>query len=457
MTNTSISTITRDFQSYVGKEVHIAGWIKTNRSSKSVGFIELSDGSQFQGIQIVYDDSMHNFSDISHFTLSSTIDVKGELVLTPEAKQPFEIKATSIDLLFEADRDYPLQKKRHSLEFLRTIQHLRPRTNTFQAVFRVRSILAHAIHEFFQDRGFVYVHTPIITSNDAEGAGEMFQVTTLPLDQPVKDYSSDFFGKKVGLTVSGQLAVEPFAHTFGRVYTFGPTFRAENSNTPRHASEFWMIEPEMSFFDLDMMLDLIEEFIKEITQKVLDRAPAEMDFFNQRIEPGILDRLHAVIESDFARVTYTEAIEILKESKKDFDYAPQWGVEIQTEHEKYLSGEYYKRPVFVTDYPREAKAFYMKQSADGKTVRAVDLLVPEIGEIVGGSQREEDYQTLKDEILRRGLEIEDYQWYLDLRRFGSIEHSGFGLGFERMLRFVTGIQNIRDVIAYPRTPNSAEF
>ena len=457
MKNMSIKTIYDDYASYEGKSVHLAGWIKTNRSSKAVGFIELTDGSQFQGIQIVYEESLPNFSDISHYTISSTIEVHGEVVFTPNAKQPFEIKATSVELLFEADRDYPLQKKRHSLEFLRTIQHLRPRTNTFQAVFRVRSLLAHAIHEFFQERGFVYIHTPIITSNDAEGAGEMFQVTTLSLDKPVTSYEDDFFGKKVGLTVSGQLAVEPFAHTFGKVYTFGPTFRAENSNTPRHASEFWMIEPEMSFYDLDMMLDLIEEFIKEITRKVMERAPQEMNFFNERIEKGIINRLNAVIDADFARVTYTEAIEILKSSGQEFEYKPEWGVEIQTEHEKFLSGEHFKRPVFVTDYPREAKAFYMKQSEDGKTVRAVDLLVPEIGEIVGGSQREENYDILKHEIERRGMKVEDYEWYLDLRRYGSIEHSGFGLGFERMLRFITGIQNIRDVIAYPRTPNSADF
>lgn len=448
---------------YQTGSVHVAGWIRTARQSSAVGFIELNDGSQFGNLQIVYDKSLPNFNQVSKLGLSAAIEVWGEVVLTPDMKQPLEIQASRIEVMGDSDKDYPLQKKRHSLEFLRTQLTLRPRTNTFMAVFRVRSVLSMAIHQYFQDRGYVYIHTPILTSADAEGAGEMFQVTSLDLNQLPQtqdgrvDYTKELFGKKMGLTVSGQLAVEPFALTFGKVYTFGPTFRAENSNTVRHANEFWMIEPEISFCDLDQMMDIIEDMVKYLIDYVLEHAPQEMAFFNQRIDTSLLERLEVVRNSQFARITYTEAIELLQQSGREFDYPPVWGQEIQTEHEKYLAGEHFRQPVFVTDYPTDAKAFYMKLSDDGKTVRACDLLVPAIGEIVGGSQREDDYERLKGEMERRGMPVADYQWYLDLRRYGSAVHSGFGLGFERIIQYLSGMSNIRDVQAYPRTPHNAEF
>ena len=448
---------------YQTGSVHVAGWIRTARQSSAVGFIELNDGSQFGNLQIVYDKSLPNFNQVSKLGLSAAIEVWGEVVLTPDMKQPLEIQASRIEVMGDSDKDYPLQKKRHSLEYLRTQLTLRPRTNTFMAVFRVRSVLSMAIHQYFQDRGYVYIHTPILTSADAEGAGEMFQVTSLNLNQLPQtqdgrvDYTKELFGKKVGLTVSGQLAVEPFALTFGKVYTFGPTFRAENSNTVRHANEFWMIEPEISFCDLDQMMDIIEDMVKYLIDYVLEHAPQEMAFFNQRIDTSLLERLEVVRNSQFARITYTEAIELLQQSGREFDYPPVWGQEIQTEHEKYLAGEHFRQPVFVTDYPTDAKAFYMKLSDDGKTVRACDLLVPAIGEIVGGSQREDDYERLKGEMERRGMPVADYQWYLDLRRYGSAVHSGFGLGFERIIQYLSGMSNIRDVQAYPRTPHNAEF
>lgn len=450
-------------QPYPEGNVYVAGWIRTARQSSSVGFIELNDGSQFGNLQIVYDKSLPNFTEVAKLGLSAAIEVWGEVILTPGMKQPLEIRATEIKVMGDSDKDYPLQKKRHSLEFLRTQLTLRPRTNTFMALFRLRSVLSMAIHQFFQDRGFVYIQTPILTSADAEGAGEMFQVTTLDLNQLPKtqegkvDYSKELFGKKMGLTVSGQLAVEPFALTYSKVYTFGPTFRAENSNTVRHANEFWMIEPEISFCDLDQMMDLIEEMVKYLIFYAYANAPQEMMFFNDRIDNTLLDRLEVVRASKFARITYTEAIELLKASGREFEYAPVWGQEIQTEHEKYLAGEHFKSPVFVTDYPTDAKAFYMKLSEDGKTVRACDLLVPAIGEIVGGSQREDNYDRLKGEMERRGMPIAEYQWYLDLRRYGSAVHSGFGLGFDRIIQYLTGMANIRDVQAYPRTPHNAEF
>ena len=448
---------------YLEGQVHVAGWIRTARQSSNVGFIELNDGSQFGNLQIVYDKDLSNFDQINKLGLSAAIEVWGEVILTPQMKQPLEIRASEIRVMGDSAKDYPLQKKRHSLEYLRTQLTLRPRTNTFMAVFRVRSILSMAIHRFFQDRDYVYIQTPILTSADAEGAGEMFQVTSLDLNNlPLTesgnvDYSKELFGKKMGLTVSGQLSVEPFALTYSKVYTFGPTFRAENSNTVRHANEFWMIEPEISFCDLDGMMDIIEEMVKYLIDYVLEKAPQEMKFFNDRIDNSLLDRLEVVRSSQFARISYTEAIQLLKDSGRSFEYPPVWGQEIQTEHEKYLAGELFKQPVFVTDYPTDAKAFYMKLSPDGKTVRACDLLVPAIGEIVGGSQREDNYERLKAEMERRGMPIDDYQWYLDLRRYGSAVHSGFGLGFDRMIQYLTGIANIRDVQAYPRTPNNAEF
>ncbi|WP_459129054.1 asparagine--tRNA ligase [Guggenheimella bovis] len=451
------------FRTQEAREISVSGWIRTNRHSAQIGFIELNDGSSFLNLQVVYEASLPNFDEVSRYSISSSIEIVGDLILTPENKQPFELHAKEIKLLGEADKEYPLQKKRHSFEYLRTQLTLRPRTNTFMAVFRVRSILAMTIHEFFQKEGFVYIHTPILTGNDAEGAGEMFQVTTLDMKNIPRteeghiDYSKELFGKKMGLTVSGQLAVEPFAHSFGKVYTFGPTFRAENSNTLRHANEFWMIEPEMSFCDLDMDMDVIERMLKYIIRETMERAPQEMAFLNERIDPTLIERLELVVNTPFKRMTYTEAIEVLKASGEAFEYAPEWGKEIQTEHEKYLAGVYAKGPVFVTDYPKDVKAFYMKQNPDGRTVRAVDLLVPQIGEIVGGSQREDDYEVLKREILARGMELSGYEWYLDLRRYGTTVHSGFGLGFERAVQYITGMSNIRDVQAYPRTPKSAEF
>ncbi len=452
-----------DYASFAGKKIKLQGWIKKKRTGANVGFFELSDGSMFETIQIVFDKALDNFNELDHLSLQSCVEVLGELVLTPQAKQPFEIQAENISVLFEADKDYPLQTKRHSMEFLRTVLHLRPRTNTFMAVFRVRSLLSQAIHMFFNERGFVYVHTPLITGTDAEGAGELFRVTTLEPDNIPKteegkvDYKKDFFGKETFLTVSGQLAVEPFALSFGKVYTFGPTFRSENSNTARHASEFWMVEPEMSFCDLECNMQVAEDMMKYMVSYVLEQAPQEMAFFNQFVDNGLIERLHNLLKEPFARATYTEAIELLLKSGREFSYPVEWGCDLQTEHERYLAEEYFGKPVFVTDYPSDIKAFYMKRNPDGKTVRAMDLLVPGVGEIIGGSQREDDYATLKAALEERGMAMENYQWYLDLRRYGSAVHSGYGLGLERAVQYITGMSNIRDVIAYPRTPGNAEF
>lgn len=458
-----VKDLYKDVNSYVGDIVEVSGWVKTVRDSKSFGFIELNDGSFFQNVQIVFDTGLGNFENIRKLSISSSIIVVGELVKTENAKQPFEIKANNIDIVNVADSDYPLQKKRHSFEYLRTVSHLRPRTNTFNAVFRVRSVLSFAIHKFFNERGFVYVHTPIITGSDCEGAGEMFQVTTLDVENAPKnadgsiDYSQDFFGKQAHLTVSGQLDVETYAHAFRNVYTFGPTFRAENSNTVKHAAEFWMIEPEICFADLNDDMNLAEDMIKYIISYVLENAPEEMEFFNKFIDTNLFDRLHNVLNSDFGRITYTDAIKELEKVNDKFQYPVTWGTDIQTEHERYLSEVVFKRPVFVTDYPKEIKAFYMKLNDDGKTVAATDLLVPGIGEIIGGSQREDDFDKLKNRLKELNLREDDYWWYLDLRRYGSCKHAGFGLGFERMMMYLTGMQNIRDVLSFPRTPKNCEF
>ena len=458
----TVRELFRETEKYAGKKVSVGGWVRSIRDSKTFGFMVLSDGSFYTTLQVVFHDTMENFGDICKLNVGSAVIVTGTLVLTPEAKQPFEIQADTVAVEGESTPDYPLQKKRHSLEFLRTMPHLRPRTNTFQAVFRVRSLVAYAIHKFFQERDFVYVHTPIITASDAEGAGEMFQVTTLPLDNmPLTedgkiDFSQDFFGKPVNMTVSGQLNVEPFAQTFRNVYTFGPTFRAENSNTARHASEFWMIEPEMAFADLQDDMEVAEAMIKYIINYVLENAPEEMAFFNERIDKGLIERLQGVVNAEFGHVTYTEAIELLEKSGKKFDYPVKWGVDLQTEHERYLTEEVFKRPVFVTDYPKEIKAFYMKQNPDGKTVAAMDCLVPGIGEIIGGSQREEDYDKLLARMNELGMDIDQYKFYLDLRKYGTTRHAGFGLGFERCVMYVTGMTNIRDVEPYPRTVRNCE-
>ena len=448
---------------YEGKEIEVEGWVRTVRDSKTFGFIELNDGSYFKNIQIVFDNTLSNFEDICKLPLSSSIKVTGKFVKTDGAKQPFEIKAEKIELEFASDLDYPLQKKRHTFEYLRTISHLRPRTNTFNAVFRVRSVLSYAIHKFFQERGFVYVHTPIITSSDCEGAGEMFNVSTLNLNDLPKtedgkiDYTKDFFGKPAHLTVSGQLNVETYAFAFRNVYTFGPTFRSENSNTVKHASEFWMIEPEICFADLKDDMDLAEDMVKYIIKYVMDNCPEEMEFFNSFIDKGLFDKLNNVMHSDFARITYTNAIKELEKNNDKFEFPVHWGSDLQTEHERYLCEVLFKKPVFVTDYPAEIKAFYMKQNPDGKTVAAADLLAPGIGEIIGGSQREDDLEVLKKKIKELGMKEEDYWWYLDLRKYGSVRHAGFGLGFERMMMYLTGMQNIRDVIPFARTPKNCEF
>ena len=463
MENTLVKSLYRDLDSFVDKNVQVSGWVKTLRDSKNFGFIELNDGSFFNNVQIVFDNSLDNFEDIRKLSISSSIIVQGLVVKTENAKQPFEIRANNIVIQNLADLDYPLQKKRHSFEYLRTVAHLRPRTNTFNAVFRVRSILSFAIHKFFQERGFVYVHTPIITGSDCEGAGEMFRITTLDMDNLPKtedgkvDFSQDFFGKSSHLTVSGQLDVETYAHAFRNVYTFGPTFRAENSNTVKHAAEFWMIEPEICFADLKDDMDLAEDMVKYIISYVLENAPEEMEFFNKFIDTTLLERLHHVVNSDFARISYTDAIKELEKVNDKFEFPVTWGTDIQTEHERYLSEVVFKKPVFVTDYPKEIKAFYMKENPDGKTVAATDLLVPGIGEIIGGSQREDDFDKLSKRIDELGLDKKDYWWYLDLRRYGSCPHAGFGLGFERMTTHLTGIQNIRDVLPFPRTPKNCEF
>ena len=454
-------TLFRNHKEYDQKEVEICGWVKSNRGSKKFGFLVINDGTFFEPIQVVYDQEMDNFDVISKLNVGTAVIVNGTVIVTPDAKQPFEIHAKSVEVEGECPSDYPLQKKRHTLEYLRSISHLRPRTNTFQAVFRVRSQIAYAIHKFFQERDFVYVHTPLITGQDCEGAGEMFQVTTMDLNKIAEegkvDYEQDFFKKPVSLTVSGQLAGETFAQAFRNIYTFGPTFRAENSNTTRHAAEFWMIEPEIAFADLEDDMILAESMLKYIINYVLENAPEEMAFFNNFIDKGLLERLQHVANSDFARVTYTEAVEILEKHNDKFEYKVSWGTDLQTEHERYLTEEIFKRPVFVTDYPKEIKAFYMKMNDDGKTVAAVDCLVPGIGEIIGGSQREDDYDKLLARINELGLKEEDYQFYLDLRKYGSARHAGFGLGFERCVMYLTGMSNIRDVIPFPRTVNNCEL
>ena len=448
---------------YTNKTFELEGWVKSLRDSKTFGFIELNDGTFFKNVQIVFNNKLSNFDDICKLTLSSSIKVTGEMVETPNAKQPFEIQATKIEIESLADNDYPLQKKKHSFEYLRTIAHLRPRTNTFNAVFRVRSVFAYAIHKFFQEQGFVYVHTPLITGSDAEGAGEMFNVNSFNLENLPKtddgkvDYSKDFFGKPAHLTVSGQLNAETYAESFCNVYTFGPTFRAENSNTVKHAAEFWMVEPEICFADLKDDMDLAEAMIKYTFKYVLDNCPEEMEFFNKFIDKDLLERLNHVINSDFARVTYTDAVKELEKHNNEFEYKVSWGVDLQTEHERYLCEKIYKKPVFVMDYPKDIKAFYMKQNPDGKTVAASDLLVPGIGEIIGGSQREENYDKLLTRMKELNMPIENYNWYLDLRKYGSCVHSGFGLGFERGIMYLTGMQNIRDVIPFPRTPKNCDY
>ncbi len=453
----------KNTKEYLGKEIEINGWVKKIRSQKNFGFIELNDGTFFTGIQVVFDEELENFEEISKLTISSSIKVTGIVVESLGKGQDYEIKATKISVYQKADSDYPLQNKRHSFEFLRTIAHLRPRTNAFFATFRVRSILSYAIHKFFQEKNFVYVQTPIITGSDAEGAGEMFRLTTLDINNVPKtengsiDFKQDFFGKEANLTVSGQLNVETFATAFKNTYTFGPTFRAEKSNTPKHAAEFWMMEPEIAFADLDVNMDVIEEMIKYIVNYVRENAKEEMEFFNQFVDKDLFNRLDTLVNNEFGRITYTEAIEILKNSKQKFEYEVEWGIDLQTEHERYLAEKHFKKPVFVTDYPKDIKAFYMKLNEDGKTVRAVDLLAPGIGEIVGGSQREDDYETLLGKIKEMGLKEEDYWWYLDLRKYGSVPHSGFGLGFDRMLMYITGMTNIRDVIPFPRTTKNLEF
>lgn len=459
-----VKTLYRNSENYIGKKVRVAGWIRTSRISKSFGFIELNDGSFFKNIQLVIDEkNLSNFKEVSKLPIASSILVEGELVKVDSDKNPIEIHATSIVVEGESDSSYPLQKKRHTFEYLRTIAHLRPRSNAFSAVFRVRSVVAYAIHKFFQERNFVYAHTPIITGSDAEGAGEMFRLTTLDMENPPRledgsiDYSQDFFGKETNLTVSGQLNGEIMALAFRNIYTFGPTFRAENSYTARHASEFWMIEPEIAFADLEDNMELAEDMIKFVIEYVLDQCPEEMAFFNSFVDKGLLDRLHALVNSKFKKITYTEAIDILLKSGHKFEYPVEWGCDLQTEHERYITEEVFNAPVFVTDYPKDIKAFYMRLNEDGKTVRAMDLLVPGVGEIIGGSQREERYEVLMERIEELGLKKEDYWWYLELRKYGTATHSGFGLGFERIIMYLTGMSNIRDVIPFPRTPKNAEF
>lgn len=463
MIKTVVKDLYRNQENFKGKTVQISGWIRTLRDSKTIGFMELNDGTFFKSVQVVFEDNLDNFKEITKLPISSTVLIEGEFIPTPEMKQPFEIKATKIVIEGLSDTDYPLQKKRHSLEYLRTIAHLRPRTNAYSAVFRIRSLASYAIHKFFQEKGFVYVHTPIITGSDTEGAGEMFRVTTMDLNQLPKtedgkvDESADFFGKESNLTVSGQLNGEAYALAFRNVYTFGPTFRAENSNTARHAAEFWMVEPEVAFAELPDIMDLGEDMIKYVINYIFEQAPEEMEFFNSFIDKTLIDRLKNALESDFGRVTYTEAVELLQNSGKKFEYPVEWGTDLQTEHERYLSEEIYKRPVYVTDYPKEIKAFYMRANEDGKTVAATDLLVPGIGELIGGSQREEREDVLVERIKELGMNEEDYWWYLELRKYGGTKHSGYGIGFERLVMYLTGMKNIRDVIPFPRTPGNADF
>lgn len=458
-----VKDLYRNTKNYENEIINLNGWVRTLRDSKTFGFIELNDGSFFKNVQIVFNDELNNFEDIRKLSISSSISVTGKLLITENAKQPFEIHATNIEILSLCDSDYPLQKKRHSFEYLRTIAHLRPRTNTFSAVFRVRSVLAYSIHKFFQERNFVYVNTPILTSSDAEGAGEMFNVNSFDLNNVPKtddgniDFSQDFFGKPAHLTVSGQLNAETYAQSFRNVYTFGPTFRAENSNTVKHAAEFWMVEPEICFANLEDDMDLAEDMIKYIFTYVLENCPEEMEFFNNFVDKGLLDRLHNVINSDFARISYTDAVKELEKHNDEFEYKVSWGVDLQTEHERYLCEKIFQKPVFVTDYPKDIKAFYMKQNPDNKTVAATDLLAPGIGEIIGGSQREENYDKLIARMKELDMPLDEYSWYLDLRKYGSCEHAGFGLGFERALMYLTGMQNIRDVIPFPRTPKNCDF
>lgn len=460
----TVRDLYRNKENYIGKKIKVGGWIRSNRDSKAFGFIVINDGTFFETLQIVYgEEKLSNFTELTKLNIGSAIIAEGELVETPQAKQPFEIQAEQIWIEGTSSADYPLQKKRHTLEYLRTISHLRPRTNTYQAVFRVRSLIAYAIHSFFQERNFVYVHTPLITGSDCEGAGEMFRVTTLDMENPPKtedgkiDYSEDFFGKETNLTVSGQLNGETYAQAFRNIYTFGPTFRAENSNTTRHAAEFWMIEPEIAFADLKDDMILAENMLKYIINYVLEHAPEEMNFLNQFIDKGLIERLQHVASSDFGHVTYTEAVEILEKNNDKFDYKVSWGCDLQTEHERYLTEQIFKKPVFVTDYPKEIKAFYMKMNDDNKTVAAMDLLVPGIGEIIGGSQREDDYDKLLTRMNELKLNPRDYDFYLDLRKYGSTRHAGFGLGFERCVMYLTGMGNIRDVIPFPRTVNNCEL
>ncbi len=460
---TTVRQIYKNSESFAEKEIKLSGWIRTIRASNAFGFIEINDGTFFKNIQVVFENEIiENYKEIASQNVGAALNITGKLVLTPDAKQPFEIKAVSIDIEGTSTPEYPLQKKRHSFEFLRTISHLRPRTNTYSAVFRIRSLAAFAIHKFFNERDFVYTHTPIITASDCEGAGEMFKVTTLDLENiPVAngeiDYTQDFFGKSANLTVSGQLNAETYAMSFRNVYTFGPTFRAENSNTTRHAAEFWMIEPEIAFADLKDDMELAEDMLKFVIKYVLENAPEEMEFLNKFVDNGLIERLTFVANSDFGRVTYTEAIEILKKNNKNFDYPVEWGSDLQTEHERYLTEEVFKKPVFVTDYPKEIKAFYMRLNDDGKTVAAMDCLVPGIGEIIGGSQREERIEVLTARMKELGLDEKDYWWYLDLRKYGGTHHAGFGLGFERAIMYLTGMSNIRDVLPFPRTVGNADF
>ena len=459
----SVRELFKNTEKYADREIQVGGWVRNRRPSKQFGFIVLNDGTYFTPVQVVYNDTLENFQEISKINIGAALIIKGRLVLTPDSKQPFEIQADTIEVEGPSTGDYPLQPKRHTMEFLRTITHLRPRTNTFQAVFRVRSLAAMAIHQFFQDRDFVYVHTPLITGSDCEGAGEMFQVTTLDLNNIPKtedgkvDFSQDFYGKPTNLTVSGQLNGETFAMAFRNIYTFGPTFRAENSNTTRHAAEFWMIEPEMAFADLDDLLRVEEDMLKYIISYVLEHAPEEMAFFNQFVDKGLLDRLNNILNNDFGRITYTDAVALLEKHNDQFEYPVSWGCDLQTEHERYLTEVIFKKPVFVTDYPKEIKAFYMKLNPDGKTVAAVDCLVPGVGEITGGSQREDNYELLAQRITELGMKPEDYGFYMDLRKYGSCRHAGFGLGFERCVMYLTGIGNIRDAIPFPRTVGNCEL
>jgi len=463
MQSITVKEVYRETDRFLNQKVELSGWVRTVRSSKAFGFIEINDGSFFENIQVVFEESLANFAEIGKLTISSALRIQGTLVATPGAKQAFELKAELIEVVSLSATDYPLQKKRHTFEYLRTIAHLRPRTNTFAAVFRVRSVVAYAIHKFFQEKGYVYVHTPIITGSDAEGAGEMFRVTALDIAKLPQnetgnvDFTKDFFGRETSLTVSGQLNVETYCMAFRNVYTFGPTFRAENSNTPRHAAEFWMIEPEIAFADLNDDMNLAEEMMKFIIQYALDNAPEEMAFFNNFVDKTLFDRLENILSSKFGHITYTEAVELLEKENANFEYPVHWGTDLQTEHERYLTEKVFKKPVFVSDYPKGIKAFYMRLNEDDKTVAAMDLLVPGVGEIIGGSQREERLEVLKNRMKESGLNEEDYEWYLDIRKYGGVKHAGYGLGFERVIMYLTGMSNIRDVISFPRTANTCEF